>query len=50
LHHAIEAWTKAIGGWGGTVASTLIDGVIGIVVGVLVLALVISAQKMFQRR
>jgi uncharacterized protein len=49
LHHAIEVWTKTIGGWGGTLTSTLIDGVIGIVVGALVLVLVIAAQKLFKR-
>jgi uncharacterized protein len=49
LHHAIEAWTKTIGGFHGTLASTLIDGVVGIVVGALVLAVVISAQKLFKR-
>jgi uncharacterized protein len=49
LHHAIEAWTKTVSGWGGTLASTLIDGVIGIVAGALVLALVMAAKKLFKR-
>ena len=46
LHHAIDGFTKSIGGLGGLAASTLADGVVGIVAGAAVLGLVTLVQKL----
>jgi uncharacterized protein len=50
VHHAIEA---VIGGWGGFakgLASTLVDGAVGVIAGVLVLAVVTLGTKLLSKK
>ncbi len=46
LHHAIEAWTTGLGSVAAAVLPTVIDGLVGVVAGALVLALVTGVQKL----
>ena len=49
LHHAIEAFAMALGSPLGIVAPTLIDGVIGVIVGALVVAAVAAIKRVVIR-
>ncbi len=49
VHHAIEAWVQSSGAWG-WVVEMIANGVIGIVAGGLVLAVVTLAGKMFGKK
>ena len=50
MHHAIESATAGIGGFWGSVASTLADGVIGIATGAAVLAIVALVRRLIPKR
>ncbi len=44
LHHTIEAWTNGMGSIVASIAPMLIDGVVGVIVGAVVLAVVMGGQ------
>jgi uncharacterized protein len=46
VHHAIEAVTHGMAGGLGTLASTVLDGVAGVIAGAVVLAVVTGVQKL----
>lgn len=46
LHHAIEGWAVAVGGWAGAVLPVLADGVVGLLAGALILAVVTVIQRL----
>lgn len=50
LHHAIEHVAKSAGGFGEAVLPTVLDGVSGVVLGAVIVAIVEGAKKAFRRR
>jgi uncharacterized protein len=50
LHHALEAATHSVGGVGGALLSSLLDGLIGVAAGAVALVVVTLVQKLFRRK
>ncbi|MET0540355.1 MAG: DUF808 domain-containing protein [Variovorax sp.] len=50
LGHAVEAWATGIGGLPGTIASMVVDALVGMVAGAVVLAGVEFAKKLFGKK
>lgn len=46
LAHWVEVWAASVGGWGGTIASMLLNALVGIVAGAVVVAVVTLASRL----
>ena len=45
LHHVLEQWSAQVSGWMQPIASSLMDGVVGLVAGALVLGVVVAVKR-----